>query len=474
MPWTVADVDGFKKGLDATQKKQWVAVANGSLAKCLSSGGKQSTCEASAIKQANGVTGNMEHLINYKVQIGGYDTRTEIHDNKVYIVVPVVMMLEGVHNGSMGPILHTAEELAKNVEIWNGIPVTIEHPKDEGGFISANSPDVVEQQGVGRVYNSRIEDGKLKGEAWIEEEKATKVSSETLNILRQHGPMEISVGVFTDDEKAKGKWRGESYISIARNYKPDHLALLPDEVGACSVKDGCGVRANIQVDDNGDLQEHTIDTTSGSYTVATTNNYTIEGDKGGDNVQEDLAKQVMDLKDKVDCVEKQVTSLEGDKGMPEEKKDLDVNKGDCADKVLAAMSEKEEKAKAEQEVADKDAAILKANEAVKTLTDSLSTYAGALEVLTGEAKAFMEYGKKLYDEERDKLVKRIIEANKDAFPEDELKGKSLEELNKLSSLISAQVINYSPQGAGSSGGSPRDRIEKLFPAGVGEVKQEAK
>ena len=52
MPWTTKDVDEFKKGLTAKQKRQWVAIANSALAKCQDEGGKD--CEAKAIRQANG------------------------------------------------------------------------------------------------------------------------------------------------------------------------------------------------------------------------------------------------------------------------------------------------------------------------------------------------------------------------------------------------------------------------------------
>jgi hypothetical protein len=41
-----------------------------------------------------------------------------------------------------------------------------------------------------------------------------------------------------------GDWNGIKYNSVAKNHRPDHLALLPGGVGACSVKDGCGIRAN--------------------------------------------------------------------------------------------------------------------------------------------------------------------------------------------------------------------------------------
>ena len=54
MPWTVADVDSFKKGLDAKGKKQWVAIANDTLKRCEQRGGKN--CDALAITVANGTT----------------------------------------------------------------------------------------------------------------------------------------------------------------------------------------------------------------------------------------------------------------------------------------------------------------------------------------------------------------------------------------------------------------------------------
>ncbi|MGW8177637.1 MAG: hypothetical protein ACWGQW_02410 [bacterium] len=53
MPWTVKDVDGFKKGLTPAQKKKWVKTANGVLKDCLASGGSNKSCEGKAIRIAN-------------------------------------------------------------------------------------------------------------------------------------------------------------------------------------------------------------------------------------------------------------------------------------------------------------------------------------------------------------------------------------------------------------------------------------
>ena len=190
-----------------------------------------------------------KHISNVIVQSNtGYTIRTEMLDGKKHLVVPVVMMVEGVHSGSGGAILHLADELGRIPASWNGIPVTISHPqeKDEEDvnvFVSANSPEQI-QQAVGRVFNTHMEDGKLKAEAWIDENKISSLSATTLAFIRAGSPIDVSVGIFTDNEIEEGDWNGEQYVAIAHNYRPDHLALLPNEEGACSWKDGCGIRVN--------------------------------------------------------------------------------------------------------------------------------------------------------------------------------------------------------------------------------------
>ena len=174
------------------------------------------------------------------IQANKYKIKMKDYDGKKHMVVPVVMMVEGVHSGSKGAIYHSEEELSKNPHLWNGIPVTINHPKNDSGFISANSPDV---SNVGKIFNTNY-DGKLKSEAWIDIEKIKEQSMEAYNYIKAQKSLDVSVGVFSDDIKEKGEWNGEEYEAKATNYKPDHLALLPGESGACSWNDGCGIRVN--------------------------------------------------------------------------------------------------------------------------------------------------------------------------------------------------------------------------------------
>ncbi len=193
---------------------------------------------------------------SYKFQIDSpYSIRTQNHQGREHLVVPVIMMVEGVHHGSAGPMLHPASELSRHPAAWNGIPVVIYHPELEGQPIQANVPEVIESEEIGRIYNTYWEDGRLKAEAWIDTQKISRVSPAVLDMLRQGARIDVSIGAFTDDEVAVGSWNNERYSGISRNHRPDHLALLPGARGACSWEDGCGVRVNGEGKGGGDLDK---------------------------------------------------------------------------------------------------------------------------------------------------------------------------------------------------------------------------
>lgn len=253
MPWTTDDVDKHKKGLTAKQKKQWVRIANSALKSCMKKGGTDKECAASAIRQANGVVMNTNeskgiYAVYKDKQVLDYDVELVVHQEKAHLKVPVVMMVEGVHNGSQGPLLHTITELGKFPESWNGIPVVIYHPEEDGHPISANSPQVIDSRTVGRVYNTNVDGVKLKSELWLDEDKLNTVSEVTLEDLNEAREIEVSLGMFTENDEEEGDYNGEHYVGIARNHRPDHLAILPDQIGACSCADGCGIGANKEED----------------------------------------------------------------------------------------------------------------------------------------------------------------------------------------------------------------------------------
>ena len=180
----------------------------------------------------------------YKTKQPAYTAETRQYEGVNHLIVPVVMMVEGVHNGSHGPMFHSIAELGRFPAAWDGRPVVIDHPEVDGQNVSANQPEIIEQRKIGTVFNTHVVEQKLMAELWLNEEKLRQLSAEVLAAIQRGETLEVSLGMFNDEELTPGTWNGETYESIARNDRPDHLALLPGGRGACSVEDGCGLRVN--------------------------------------------------------------------------------------------------------------------------------------------------------------------------------------------------------------------------------------
>jgi hypothetical protein len=160
--------------------------------------------------------------------------------NEEHMVVPVIAIREGVLNN----IFYSADVIKANAAEWNGVPLPVSHPKDkDGNFITANSPEVEAEHNVGRLFNVNFDDRSkaLKADLYIHIEKATKLGhKEMLERLDAGENMDVSTGLWTNATPQSGEYAGKSYEYVAPSILPDHLALLPNEIGACSTKDGCG------------------------------------------------------------------------------------------------------------------------------------------------------------------------------------------------------------------------------------------
>jgi len=165
---------------------------------------------------------------------------TKFLDGREYLVCPVVAVKQGVLNTQ----LLLAAEIEKSVVLWNDVPIPIPHPLENGEKVSARDLDVIEESVVGRFYNAYYENESLKGELWIDIEKAEGLGNdavEILNKLRKGKPVEVSTAYYSDtDLNETGTYKGEQYVGIQYNLRPDHIALLPEGKGACSWADGCG------------------------------------------------------------------------------------------------------------------------------------------------------------------------------------------------------------------------------------------
>jgi hypothetical protein len=162
-------------------------------------------------------------------------------DGKDFLVIPGVILHEQVMNSWLVP----ADEIENCSVGWNGRPVVIEHPQENDGSANVPNPDVPI---IGQFFNSQWDAGekKLRGEVWVEVAEAEKTQDgmAILNMIRTNQPIEISTGYYADTEWNKGEFGGRKYDRIHRNLLPDHIAMLPKKVGACSLKDGCGMNVN--------------------------------------------------------------------------------------------------------------------------------------------------------------------------------------------------------------------------------------
>lgn len=183
----------------------------------------------------------MSRQYEIRAQVGKPEQR-QFHGMS-HTVIPLVALVEGVLQGvnAPGPEFVSASEMARSVMGWNGRPVVIDHPKLNGQLVSANLPEVLETELVGQVFNARVEDGKLKMEAWVlNKDYEVDRLQQTIERVKEGDVVELSTGFFAEAQNTPGRYKDEPFDAVLVNIQPDHLAILSEGKGACSIEDGCG------------------------------------------------------------------------------------------------------------------------------------------------------------------------------------------------------------------------------------------
>lgn len=179
---------------------------------------------------------------------------TRVWENgREYLVAPATSLREQVLSGSRGPLYYPAEETVKSVSSWDGQPLVVYHPTHNGEDISAHDERADIKAFIGEIRGSRhVGNGKLQHKLWFDIENTRNAdrnlspSVQILPRLLNGRPVALSTGLYTDNEPAQNgsHYNGVPYVGIARNYRPDHIAILPDVRAACDISDGCGVLVN--------------------------------------------------------------------------------------------------------------------------------------------------------------------------------------------------------------------------------------
>lgn len=511
--WVKDDVKKHKKGLDDKQKGKWVRIANGILSSCMKKGKKEEECAASAIRIANSMVGVKanEEVLSFNddfISLADIKIRTELFDKRLHLIAPVVMLVEGVHNG----LLYLEEDLKTIPESWNGRPIVIAHPKKDGEPVSVNSsPELAERTKIGTIFNSIYLDKKLKAEIWIDVEKAMKIAPDILTSINNGKSLEISTGLWSEEEEKEGEFEGETYYAIARHYKPDHLALLPNEKGACSWKDGCGVRANETEVVDGELSLHCI--MDKLYQMMNVPSNPNDMYSQPSKRLKDVYFDYFTYEDKDNLLYKQgyKVSKKGEitlKGDPEQVKklvsyevaeqNLNLSKHfirrdnvDKKQKIEFIMNTKQMEYKPEQagileamsdadldlhyKIAEKFRNCKSCNGEIKINEDKLKEDP----IVKPSPKTVQEYvkdapsvikdliinGVRMHNERKATLVKALISNKKNTFSQEKLDGMPIDELESLIAL--AQVdVDFSGQGGSSYVGTLKDNERQSDGSGV--------
>lgn len=165
-------------------------------------------------------------------------------EGRPHYVLPVRILKAGVINGNpYGKVLYRERDMDKYASAWDYKPIVASYHRrsKKGKWMSVMSPDFLSKKKVGVLLNNIVRNGVQEAEAWIDIERIRQVEPRIQDFIDRGWTMEVSTGLDGDLKEVQGLWKGQRYNYEARNYRPDHLALLLDKVGACSVKDGCGM-----------------------------------------------------------------------------------------------------------------------------------------------------------------------------------------------------------------------------------------
>lgn len=230
------------------------------------------------------------YFVGISSSADGSDLRTDTFNNTSYIVVPIVSAVGDQvwwPINSPTPVLILSSVLAAHAATRNFRPVVMGHPKISGDYVSANSPQILQDYSFGFMFNSVFDNGCVKVEAWLNPIRAKEVGPAAENVISrlQAGEnVEVSEGnavlVISETGTFNGKKYGARWISAVS----DHLAMLDvNETGACNNEMGCGrLQISKGADNNDNKMAKIIELATNNHKIAA-----LTENKGANNTMND-------------------------------------------------------------------------------------------------------------------------------------------------------------------------------------------
>lgn len=167
--------------------------------------------------------------------------RKEKRNGRDVVIVPSATLPDNV---VMNGIMYPADEIASSYASLNRTPAPFGHPTINGKFVSARDPEGINVGYFGAWNeNVRRENGRVLLDKVIDVEIANRSDNgkAVLAALEKKEPIHTSTGLLCTLEAANG---ATEYKHIARNMQFDHDAILLNEEGAATPKQGVGMLVN--------------------------------------------------------------------------------------------------------------------------------------------------------------------------------------------------------------------------------------
>lgn len=178
---------------------------------------------------------NITRVLNTKA------AKKEKRNGRDVIIVPSATLPDDV---IMNRIKYPANEIKKSFKGLEKAPAPLNHPTVGGKFVSARSPEGINQGWIGAWNeNVRQEKGRVFLDKVIDVEVAnrTEDGKRVLKAIEEGKPIHTSTGLVGEVEKVND---AKDHDMVIRNMEFDHDAILLDFAGAATPEQGVGIFVN--------------------------------------------------------------------------------------------------------------------------------------------------------------------------------------------------------------------------------------
>lgn len=178
---------------------------------------------------------NITRVLNTKA------AKKEKRNGRDVIIVPSATLPDDV---IMNRIKYPKDEIKKSFKGLEKAPAPFNHPTVNGKFVSAKSPEGINQGWIGAWNeNVRQENGRVFLDKIIDVEVANRSpeGKRVLEAIEKGKPIHTSTGLVGVLEKVND---AKDHDSVIRNMEFDHDAILLDFAGAATPEQGVGIFVN--------------------------------------------------------------------------------------------------------------------------------------------------------------------------------------------------------------------------------------